>query len=136
MTEPVSTLAPDVILALGEQVVQAAHDFAQALSETDQFQAWEQAAWVLKQDKASQAMGQKLQARQQELQPLLMLGAATVTQLTELEQLRSEYLALPTVVAYVVADAALRELCQAANAVLSRMVGLDFAANAGSGCCG
>ena len=42
MAEPASTLPPDVILVVGEQVVQAARDFSEALSETTQYQAWEQ----------------------------------------------------------------------------------------------
>ena len=39
MAEPASTLPPDVILVVGEQVVQAARDFSEALSETAQYQA-------------------------------------------------------------------------------------------------
>ena len=136
MAEPASTLSPDVILVMGEQVAQAAHDFAEALSETPQFQTWEQATWALRQDQAAQTMAQKLQAMQRELEPLLMLGVAKAEQQSELEQLRSDYLALPTVIAYVQAEADLRTLCQAANTVLSQAAGLDFAANCASGCCG
>ena len=136
MAEPASTLSPDVILVMGEQVAQAAHDFAAALSETPQFQTWEQATWALRQDQAAQTMAQKLQAVQRELEPLLILGAAKAEQRSELEQLRSDYLALPTVTTYVQAEADLRTLCQAANTVLSQAAGLDFAANCASGCCG
>lgn len=136
MVEPASTLSPDVILVMGEQVVQAARDFAESLSETPQFRAWEQAAWALRQDQAAQAMAQQLQTMQRELQPLLMLGAAGAEQRAELERLRSAYLALPTVIACVQAEADLRTLCQAANEVLSQAAGLDFAANSASGCCG
>ena len=136
MAEPTSTLSPDVILVMGEQVAQAAHDFAEALSETPQFQTWEQATWALRQDQAAQTMAQKLQAMQRELEPLLILGAAKAEQRSELEQLRSDYLALPTVITYIQAEADLRTLCQAANTVLSQAAGLDFAANCASGCCG
>ena len=136
MAKPASTLAPDVILVMGEQVVQAARDFAEALSETPQFQAWEQAAWAVRQDQAAQAMAQELQTMQRELEPLLMLGAASGEQRSELERLRSDYRALSTVTAYVQAEADLRTLCQAANEVLSQVAGLDFAANSASGCCG
>ena len=136
MAKSASALAPDVILIMGEQVVQAAHNFAEALSETLQFQAWEQAAWAVRRDQAAQAMAQKLQAMQRELEPLLMLGAASGEHRSELERLRSDYRALPTVTAYVQAEADLRTLCQAANTVLSQAAGLDFAANSASGCCG
>ena len=136
MAEPASTLSPDVILVMGEQVVQAARGFSKALSETTQYQAWEQATWSLRQDQAAQAMTQKLQTMQRELEPLLMLGAASAEQRAEFERLRSAYLALPTVIACVQAEADLRTLCQAANTVLSQAAGLDFAANCASGCCG
>ena len=136
MAKPASTLSPDVILVMGEQVVQAARDFSEALSETTQYQAWEQATWSLRQDQAAQSLAEKLQARQRELEPLLMLGAASAEQRAELERLRSAYLALPTVIACVQAEADLRALCQAANTVLSQAAGLDFAANCASGCCG
>jgi len=136
MAKPASTLSPDVILVMGEQVVQAARDFSEALSETTQYQAWEQATWSLRQDQAAQSQAEKLQARQRELEPLLMLGAASAEQRAELERLRSEYLGLPTIATYVQAEADLRTLCQAANTVLSQAAGLDFAANSASGCCG
>jgi len=136
MAKPASTLSPDVILVMGEQVVQAARDFSEALSETTQYQAWEQATWSLHQDQAAQSLAEKLQARQRELEPLLMLDAASAEQRAELERLRSEYLSLPTIATYVQAEADLRALCQAANTVLSQAAGLDFAANCASGCCG
>ena len=136
MAELTSTLTPDVILVMGEQVVQAARDFSEALSETTQYQAWELATWSLRQDQAAQSLAEKLQARQRELEPLLMLGAASAEQRTELERLRSEYLGLPTIATCVQAEADLRTLCQAANSVLSQAAGLDFAANSASGCCG
>ena len=136
MAKPANTLSPDLILVMGEQVVQAARDFSEALSETAQYQAWEQATWSLRQDQAAQSLAEKLQARQQELEPLLMLGAASAEQRAELERLRTEYLALPTIMAYMQAEAKLRALCQAVNMILSQAAGLDFAANCASGCCG
>ena len=136
MAELTSTLTPDVILVMGERVVQAAREFSEALSETMQYQAWEQATWSLRQDQVAQSLAEKLQARQRELEPLLMLGAASAEQRAELERLRSEYLGLPTIATYVQAEADLRALCQAANTVLSQAAGLDFAVNCASGCCG
>jgi cell fate (sporulation/competence/biofilm development) regulator YlbF (YheA/YmcA/DUF963 family) len=132
VAEPTQTTAG----ALEAEVYAAAHAFAEALAESDVFQAWEQAAWALRQDQTAQAMAGRLQTMQRELQPLLMLGAVTAEQRLELEQLRSDYLTLPTVLAYVQAETDLRTLCQAANEVLSKQVGLDFATNCVSGCCG
>ncbi len=114
----------------------AAHAFAETLAESDVFQTWEQAAWALRQDQAARALAERLQTMQRELQPLLMLGAATAEQRLELEQLRSDYLTLPTVLAYTQAETNLRALCQAANEAVSKQMGLDFATNCASGCCG
>ncbi len=118
------------------EVYAAARAFAEALAELDVFQTWEQAAWALCQNQAARALAGRLQTMQRELQPLLMLGAVTAEQRLELEQLRSDYLTLPTVLAYTQAEAALRALCQAANEAVSKQVGLDFATNCASGCCG
>ena len=135
VAEPTQTAA-GALEAEEAEVYAAAHAFAEALAESDVFQAWEQVAWALRQDQTAQAMAGRLQTMQRELQPLLMLGAVTAEQRLELEQLRSAYLTLPTVLAYVQAEADLRTLCQAANEVVSEQVGLDFATNCASGCCG
>jgi cell fate (sporulation/competence/biofilm development) regulator YlbF (YheA/YmcA/DUF963 family) len=118
------------------EVYAAAHAFAEALAESDVFRAWEQAAWALRQDQAARALAGRLQTMQRELQPLLMLGAVTAEQRVELEELRSNYLTLPTVLAYMQAETNLRALCQAANEAVSKQMGLDFATNCASGCCG
>ena len=133
--EPTQT-AVGALEAEEAEVYAAAHAFAEALAESDVFRVWEQAAWALRQDQAARALAERLQAMQRELQPLLMLGAVTAEQRLELEQLRSDYLTLPTVLAYTQAEAGLRALCQAANEVVSKQVGLDFATNCASGCCG
>jgi len=139
MTQQIAEPSPTAAGALEAEeaeVYAAAHTFAQALAESDVFQAWEQAAWALRQDQAARALAERLQTMQRELQPLLMLGAVTAEQRLELEQLRSDYLTLPTVLAYTQAETSLRSLCQAANEVVSKQVGLDFATNCASGCCG
>ena len=135
VAEPTQTAA-GALEAEEAEVYAAAHAFAEALAESDVFQAWEQVAWALRQDQTAQAMAGRLQTMQRDLQPLLMLGAVTAEQRLELEQLRSDYLTLPTVLAYTQAETDLRALCQAANEVVSKQVGLDFATNCASGCCG
>ncbi len=122
--------------ALDAEVRAAADAFAEAFAKADEFQTWKQAARALRQDQAAQAMAKQLQAKQRELQPLLMLGAATAEQRLELEELRSDYLAFPTVLAYMQAETGLRALCQTASEALSAEMGLDFATNCASGCCG
>ncbi len=121
---------------LEAEVRAAARAFAEALAKADEFQTWKQAARALRQDQAAQAAAKQLQVKQHELQTLLMLRAATDEQRLELEELRSAYLAFPTVLATMQAETGLRALCQAANEALSVETGLDFATNCASGCCG
>ncbi len=135
VAEPTQPIA-GALEAAEAEVYAAARAFAETLAESDVFQAWEQAAWALRQDQAARALAERLQTMQRELQPLLMLGAVTAEQRLELEQLRSNYLTLPTVLAYTQTETALRVLCQAANEAISKQVGLDFATNCASGCCG
>jgi cell fate (sporulation/competence/biofilm development) regulator YlbF (YheA/YmcA/DUF963 family) len=135
VAEPTQTTA-GALEAEEIEVYAAAHAFAEALAESDVFQAWEQAAWALRQDEAARALAGRLQMMQRELQPLFMLGAVTAEQRLELEELRSNYLTLPTVLAYTQAETDLRALCQAANEAVSKQMGLDFATNCASGCCG
>ena len=136
MCQVEESLSPDLVLIFGEQVAQAARNFAEALAETPQFQAWEQAVWAFRRDQAAQSLSKQLQTTQRELGPLLMLGAAGPEQNAELERLQSAYLALPIVAAYLQAEADLRTVCQATNEIISQAVGMDFAASCASRCCG
>ena len=55
----------------------------------------------------------------------------------ELGRLLEEMYAVPSVVAYVAATTAFGDLCRETSAVISGLIGIDFAANSRSGgCCG
>lgn len=121
---------------LSEDVEQAIQGFAQALAETPVFQAWEQAAWALRQDETAQTTFQQLATLDRQLRPLIMLGALDIGQRQQLLQLRDTYFNMPVVAAYGRAEDELRTLCQEANAAVAAAAGLDLTAWCGSGCCG
>ena len=116
-------------------VRQSAHDFATALAETPQFQALEAATECLNHDPAARQILQALEAKQQALEPLLLLNSVSVEERAELEQLRLAFVNQPSVAAYFQAQADLKAICQAAADWLSEAIGLNYAAACGSGCC-
>lgn len=113
----------------------AARAFAQALAESAEFQAFEQAADRLRQDKAAQRAIEAYQTKQMSLQAMLMLNAVSAEDQAELERLRQAFLSHPTVAAYLQAQENLTAVCQAAADVLSQRIGLSFTAACGPGCC-
>jgi cell fate (sporulation/competence/biofilm development) regulator YlbF (YheA/YmcA/DUF963 family) len=113
----------------------AARAFAEALAESAEFQAYEQASDRLRQDKTAQRAIGAYQTKQQSLQAMLMLNAVSAQDQAELERLRQAFLSHPTVAAYVQAQENLTAMCQAAADVLSQRIGLSFTAACGPGCC-
>ena len=123
-------------LALGFAVHQAARAFAVALSETPEFQAFEDAAAALQNDPVARCAIEAYQQREQSLRALHMLGAVSPMELQELERLRRAYVEEPSVVAYVAAQEALTHLAQAGADRLTQQIGLDLVAACGGSCCG
>jgi cell fate (sporulation/competence/biofilm development) regulator YlbF (YheA/YmcA/DUF963 family) len=117
------------------EVRAAASAFAQALAESAEFQAFEQAADRLRQDETAQRAIGAYQTKQMSLQAVLMLNAASAQDQAELERLRQAFLSHPTVAAYLQAQENLAAVCQATADVLSQRIGLSFTAACGPGCC-
>ena len=117
------------------EVRAAARAFAQALAESDEFQAFEQATDGLRQDETAQRAIEAYQTKQQSLQVSLMLGAVNAEDQADLERLRQVFLSHPTVAAYLQAQENLTAICQAAADLLSQRIGLSFTAACGPGCC-
>ena len=126
----------EIEIAPPSVVQQAVHDFANALAETVQFKAFEQAEYRLRHDALAQQLLAAYQGKWKSQEALIRLNALSVEDQKELERLRQAYLAEPCVVAYAEAQANLLPLCQAAGNMLSQATGLNFAAACSSGCCG
>lgn len=116
-------------------VSQAIRDFAAALVETPQFKAFDQASEALRHDENAQHTMEAFQTKQMSLRALLMLNAVPAQDQAELERLRQAFINEPAVSAYFQAQAELTEMCQAAADLLSKHLGLSFAAACGPGCC-
>ena len=120
---------------LDQEVHTAAHNFAQALAESAEFQAFEQAAERLSQDEIAQKAIQAFQEKQQSLQMMLRLNAVSPEDRAELDRLQEAFLSQLAVVDYIEAQEKLTILCQAAANLLSERIGLSYTAACGPGCC-
>lgn len=130
------TIAPPTeTQTLDLEVQKAARAFAQALTESDAFQAYEQAADHLRQDKTAQEAIQAFQKKQQSLQMMLMLNAVSPQDRAELERLQKAFLNQPSVAAYLRAQEGLTNLCTATANLLGERTGLSFTAACGPGGC-
>jgi len=133
MNDPVLS---DIEVSSPSVVKQTTHDFANALAETPQFQAFEQAAWQLRQDDKAQAALKAFRERQDSLKGLAMLKAVSSQDQAELNRLSKDLFTQPSMIAYTQAQAELVSLCQSIGSVLSQSIGIDFSAATSSGCCG
>lgn len=123
-------------IAPASVVKQAAHDFAAALAESQQFKTFEQATLRFRQDEAAQRDMQAYKEKQQELRPLMRSGGISPAARRELELLHDAWLAHDTVLEYLEAQAELVGYCQTLGDLLSEMLGLDFPAACAASCCG
>lgn len=126
----------DIETAPASVVLSAARDFAAALVETPQYQAFELAAERFRQDQAAQQAMEAYRQKQMDLRPLLMLNALSVEQTAELESLKNAFMDQPIVQEYSKAQTELVTLCQTLGDALSESIGLNYAAACGVSCCG
>ena len=120
-----------------DQALEAAREFAAALAETVEYQAFEQAQLALQRDGAAQGAIRAFREKQQALGWELRFGLVADADRDGLKVLEQATLAQPTVQAYVEAQERLSVLCGELVDLISGAIGLDFAAGCGPGCaCG
>ena len=117
-------------------VERAARRFAAALAETPTYRAFEEASVRFSNDEHARAAYQAFQERQRELQPMIMLGAASEEQKTELDQMYQAFMSEHSASGLLDAQASLAALCSQLDIVLSQRLGIPFAATCSPGCCG
>ncbi len=117
------------------EALQAAREFAALLAETPEYQAFDQAQLRLRRDPAAQEAIRAFQEKQQALGWQLQYGLISDVEREELWQLQQAMLAQPAVRAYIEAQERLSLLCQKVAELISEVIGLNFAASCGPGCC-
>lgn len=127
----------DLEVASKEVVMQAARQFAGALAESPQYQAFEQALFTFRQDAQAQSAIQDFQNKQASLKGLLMLNAVSPEDRQELQTLADRVNQQPSVIAYSQAQKDLVAVSQELGDLLSNAIGLDYASSCRTGgCCG
>lgn len=115
----------------------AGSTFGALLRETPEHAALLAASSALRADPVAQAAISAYNERQEDLRVEAAMNLLTEEQAAELGSLLESMYAVPSVVAYVDATAAFGDLCKETAAVISGLIGIDFAANSRSGgCCG
>jgi cell fate (sporulation/competence/biofilm development) regulator YlbF (YheA/YmcA/DUF963 family) len=124
-------------IASASTVMHAARQFAQALVETEQFQAFERAYDQFRRDAQAQSSLSAYQQKQWSLKALLMLNAVSEEDRRELQRLQNEFYSQPAVVQYIRAQEELTRLCQLIGDQISDAIGIDYgSACRTGGCCG
>ena len=113
-----------------------ARRFAAAIAETATYRSFEEASVCFSNDEHARGAYQAFQARQRELQPMIMLGAASEEQKAELDQMYDAFMSEHSASSLLDAQASLAALCSQLDVVLSQRLGLPFAATCSPGCCG
>ena len=127
----------DVEVASKKVVMQAARQFAKALADSPQFQAFEQAYINFKQDTEAQSAIQNFQKKQASLKALIMLNALSAEDRQELQALADSVNQRQSVIEYSQAQTDLVSISQEIGDLLSQAIGLDFGNSCRSGgCCG
>lgn len=127
----------DLEVASKEVVMQAARLFAEALAESPQYQAFEQALFTFRQDGVAQNAIQDFQNKQASLKGLLMLDAVSTEDRQELQALADRVNQQLSVIAYSQAQNDLVAISQELGDLVSNSIGLDYASVCRTGgCCG
>jgi cell fate (sporulation/competence/biofilm development) regulator YlbF (YheA/YmcA/DUF963 family) len=117
-------------------VERAARRFAAALAETPTYRAFEEASVRFSNDEHAREAYRAFQERQRELQPMIMLGAASEEQKAELDQMYEAFMSEHSASGLLDTQASLAALCSQLDVLLSQRLGLPFAATCSPGCCG
>ncbi len=138
----VSAEAHDPALAAASDAAEidalvAGGTFGARLGATPEFAALLAASAALTADSVAQDAIAACREKQQDFRVEAAMNLLTEEQAVELDRLMNAMHAVPSVVSYVDALSAFTALCQDTSAVVSGLIGIDFAANSRSGgCCG
>lgn len=111
-------------------------NFAEALTNSEEFKNYETTFSVLSRDQAAQQQLQTFRQKQQEINQLYRQNGDRNKALAELNKIQSSLLKYPTIADHTNAQDAVMTMCTEAGTLLSRKIGLDYASVCGPSCCG
>ncbi len=119
------------------EAINAASTFATALRGTPEYHQLLATNDAMGADTAARRAIDAYSEKQDEYRVEATMGLLSEEQADELGQLLRAMHAVPSVAAYVEASGVFAEMCRETAAVVSGLIGIDFAANSRSGgCCG
>lgn len=111
--------------------------FGASLRATPEFTALLAASAAMGADPVAQTAISAFNEKQEDYRVEAAMNLLSQDKRDELGRLIEEMYAVPSVVAYVAATTAFGDICRETAAVISGIIGIDFAANSRSGgCCG
>ena len=111
-------------------------NFSTAFSSSQEYKKFETTYSMMNQDAVAQKELEAFKQKQQEINQLFRLNGDREKALAELGKSQASLLKNPTIANYSAAQEALMDICTEAGDILSKKIGLDYAAVCGPSCCG
>jgi cell fate (sporulation/competence/biofilm development) regulator YlbF (YheA/YmcA/DUF963 family) len=111
-------------------------NFSSAFSSSQEYQDYEKAFSRMNQDAAAQKELKLFQEKQQEINRTYRQDGNREKALAEMHKAQEELMQNAIISAYSIAQEELSALCKEAGAILSKNIGLDYAAVCAPSCCG
>ena len=111
-------------------------NFSSAFSSSQEYKKFETTYSVMNQDAVAQKELEAFKQKQQEINQLFKQNGDREKALAELGKLQTSLLKNPAIANYTAAQEALMDLCTEAGDMLSKNIGLDYAAVCAPSCCG
>jgi len=111
-------------------------EFAEALTSSPEFEAFNEAREQMMKDEGAQRMLQEFQKRQQSLQIAQMTGySVSMEQINSLKEYQHKMLQHPTIKEFFQAQKEVSQLIQTTSNIISQKIGMNYGGSAGAGCC-
>ena len=111
-------------------------NFSSAFSSSQEYKKFETTYSVMNQDTVAQKELEAFKQKQQEINQLFRQNGDREKALAELGKLQTSLLKNPAIANHTAAQEALMAICTQAGALLSKNIGLDYAAVCAPSCCG
>ena len=111
-------------------------NFSSAFSSSQEYKDYEKTLSRMNQDAAAQKQLQVYQKKQQEVNRNYRQDGNRENALAEMKSLQDSLMQNTTISAYTIAQETLMDLCTEAGDMLSKNIGLDYAAVCAPSCCG
>ena len=111
-------------------------NFSSAFSSSQEYKDYEKTLSRMNQDAVAQKELKTFKQKQQEINQMFRQNGDRKKALAEMERLQDSLMQNTAISAYTIAQEALMAICTEAGDILSKNIGLDYAAVCAPSCCG